>query len=148
MQSKQRRNRAALLTMNLLPQVASRTVFEAHQSKSFWAEFALEKLDDVSVANTIDQWPVSKSSCFTWQTRFVVVLDGLDDAKLPWGASTLHEFDLAMISIELLSHFESVLQLHAFLGGTERQRIDVVVSRHVGCDVGLMIVRRKLIRRL
>jgi hypothetical protein len=54
MQSKERLDRAAVSTMHLLPQVASGTVFEAHQSISSWVEFALEQMDDVCVANTLD----------------------------------------------------------------------------------------------
>jgi hypothetical protein len=53
MQSKERLDRATVSTMHLLPQVASRTVFEAHQSISSWVEFALEQMDDVCVANTL-----------------------------------------------------------------------------------------------
>ena len=57
------------------------------------AEFALEQMDEVCVAGAVHQWSVGKSSGFAWQLRFVLMPDGFDDAKLPWVAFALHEFD-------------------------------------------------------
>jgi hypothetical protein len=147
MQSKERCHRATLWAMHLLPQVASRTVFEAHQSPSKRAELALEQMDEVCVASTVHQWPVGKSSRFTWQTRLVLVLDGLDDSKLPWAAFALHEFDFTFSRIEALHNLECVLQLNTPAGGAERQFVDEVAGRHVGVVLvfDLMIVSGKMI---
>ena len=151
MQSKERCHRATLFAMHLLPQVASRTILEAHQSPSRRAEFALEQMDDVWVAGTIHQWPIGKSSRFTWQTHLVPMLDGLDNAKLTWGAFALHDFDFAFSGIDAPHNIECVSQLSSSGFGTERQVVDEVAGRHVGVDVvvvGLMVVGRKMIRRL
>ena len=148
MQSKERCHRATLSAMHLFPQVASRTVFEAHQSPSRWVEFALDQMDDVWVAGTIHQWPVGKSSCFTWQTHPVPVLDRLDDAKLTGAAFALHELDFTFSGIEALHNIECISQLNSCGFGTERQVVDEVAGRHVVVDFGggRMIVGRMLMR--
>jgi hypothetical protein len=107
----------------------------------------LNQLDDVWMPLTIDQWPVGESSGFSWQLRLVLVLDGLDDAKLPRPAFTLNEFNLTLARIKRLHDAERILQLHT-PGGREWQRVDVVSAWHVGSGVGSTVVGEKMISQL